>query len=511
MYSPFPLGINDYKQSKVELNQFSGSEVKEALSKNAGVISKIISEASPDGYLTKALMGFMNQIIRSEVTLDDKPGDAITEKLEDLYHNKSAVSQREEELIERANEFDPADTIPEDIAEALQAHLRVETSKNFIARDDKTKSFEKAMFLGLFNDFTRLNKAQNPNNLNLKQIQTASGSTWDYLGDSFVGGHTLAVNSDSYKVNNGSNNLLGVIADGVTTSPGTPLDYFGGHNLSKILTKNVQNSNFQNFRASSKEPSSKADLQQDELRAWTHISKNIIDFFAELDQANFKYNPQENFFDQATQFLEETGKPDHAKAIQEESLKDAITAMAPFYGIVKDLSSKLKESYPELERNIGLASTLQYAVELGDKIVTVKLGDSDVACYGTNGKKLKPGSKFTQEVIKSPSLESSLSKPNNYFGVKIDQNADIREVSIPPVFVNQDGSTYLGNHYIGELSVSVYDKKDVDQVLITSDGCLENGTNLAEDIHTDPKQNFIDLISHNDSDDKTALVFKKAS
>lgn len=511
MYSTFPLGVNNYAQSKAELSQYSGSEVKEALSQNISTIGKIINGASPEAYITEALMTYMDQIIRKDIILGDKPGDEMAEKLDDLYNSESVVSEKEKALIEEANSYDPADTVPIDMGEALKAHLRVDASKKFITRDEKTKSFEKAMFLGLFNDVTRLQKSQNPNNLILKELTTPSGSSWNYLGDSFVGGHTLAVNSDSYKINNGSNNLLGVIADGVTTSVGTAMDYFGGHNLSKLLTQNIQNFNFQSFETSDLETRSKDNLNSEELEAWTKISESIIDFFSELHAANFKHNPQENFFDEVTEFLEQAGKPNSAKAIQEKGLQNTITAMAPFYGIVKELSTKLKDAYPKLDQPIGLASTLQYAVELGDKIVTVKLGDSDVSCYGVDGKKLDPESKFIQRDTCSEKLEGSYLRPSNYMGINLNKDADLEEISFPPIVVNKDGNVYANNYYLGELSVSIYDKKVVDQVMISSDGCLANGKELDHDMQTDPKQNFISLISNNDSDDKTALVFKKAS
>jgi hypothetical protein len=536
MYSVFPYGAKDHQQFKSELNQFSKSDIKDALKKERKLLQNIFFDMSTNGFLRTELLSFVDQIIRSEVNLDTDPGNKIADKIDSLYSTEISLTDEDLKNAALAESYSVYDTMPPELSQAAQKKYRSLQAKQLYDLDDQSKVLEKAMIMGVFNDVTRLNWLKNPNNLNPKQLATADGS-WDYLADSFVGGHTLAVNSDAYKVSGSSPNLLAVLADGVSYSypdsvkqellrEGVYKDQeeldrdlyenrasevnkkntglFAGSLLAKALTNKISTFKYESFIDQDTPSVHMDDLTDKEDDMRIKIGTDIIGFFADLQTQGFKYDPNqsEDFFKQSQAFIKEKGREDEANALNETNLRLSITALAPLYNIQDSITKELQNKYQGVTLDISAASTLNYALEIGDKIITVNLEDSDIACYDKEGEKLSTKNAYKQNpknLIEK--IDGTHVIRHSYFSVGLNRENDVTAFGVSP---NKKSSK-------PGLVVSVYDKTDVDSVVLASDGCLDRSKILPKQMDPDLKQSFINLISNDDSDDKTAIVLKKTS
>lgn len=529
MYSVFPYGPEDHKKFQTALNQFTAPEVKTALEKNLDVVKKIIHEASANNFLTLELIKFVDKVINSEVNLTEKPGDVIANQIDELYEKPINLTDAELKLVEEANQRSVDSTLPPELALAISKHAQAEGSKELFELDPKSKTLEKAMFLGMFNDITRMQWLKNPNNLKEKNLETPNGN-WQYLADSFRGGHTLAVNSDAYRVPEKSQNLLAVLADGVTYSYPSSIQQahtdsdlyqnrhspvnktntglFTGSYFAKALVNKIDKFDFESFGKIDEAKSiDMDDLSNEADDRRIEINSDIFGFFSELQEKGFAYdssNKKEDFFSQTKTFLENQGDTNAVEALDEPNLRASIIALAPFYKFQDSVVQELQNIYHGIALEKSPASTLNYALAIGNKIVTVKFVDSDIACYDKDGKKLSERTQFKQDPLKaSYKIDNVEVFGDTHLGIDLDENNQLIKASVPPY--------KLGSKHLGNLSVTVYDKEDVDQIVLTSDGCLDKKKTLAQQMSPDSKQKFIDLISNQDSDDKTVIVLKKAS
>jgi hypothetical protein len=528
MYSVFPYIVSDYKSAQARMSQHKAQDLQKAFAEDKDVFHKIISETFQNSYLEKSLLNFIGEII----THGQTTGEELVQKVDALYKEPITLTTEELNFFDKVNAKVSDDTTlsPEE-SRIMTKHMNSQNSKKLTKLDERSKTLEKTIILNMLNDALRKN--QQIHNPKFKELKL-SNSTWSYAADSFVGYHTLGVNSDAFKVNPKSKHLLGVLADGVTFAipdslkthyknlnkenelydcySQASLDYlktFTAHNFANTLTETVAEFPFERFVDDNYTQIDTNKLNDGQRDLRKQISTDVFGFFKQVHRDGFSYEPSssKDFISQYKDFLCQQGRKDECAVFDDIDLRNVLAAAAPLYVIKDKLNELFAPKYQGLNQDISGASTLVYAVELGDKIAAVKISDSDIACYDKDGQKLIPQKSYLQD-----------NGEKTYATINLDSDQKITSLTFPrqaELTQLEKANPKLKNY---RFEISLYDKKDVDQVVMVSDGAIRKGKSLPEQINTDEKKNFSELASaiptnsdSHDYDDKTVIVLKKAS
>ncbi len=448
------------------------------------------STFSYNSYIKKSISEFIDDLIKSENIIgNNQTGDFIKSELDKIHNPELNLTKSEQEAFEALysekksdddatslekavvnKDIDTEDfTSPEEALidqygqDVFQKYLDTLDLRATKDQSAETKTLEKAILLNYFSDALRKHHVISTKNPEIKSCKTPSGS-WNYAADSFVGCHTLGVNSDSFSTSKNAKALLGVLGDGVTfafspeelkgRNPSTVVDFdkdtkdanlrrFGGHNIARTVTNAISNFNFNSFHGSTKVQEEKST----NLKSYTSVITALKKI---AEDTNFKADPTSGLgiLEQYSNYLETSGKaeekPELTEILNDNKARLIFTALAPIIFIKDAVGKELRETYKDFRKTLLANMTLNYSLDLEDKIVQVQIGDADTACYDATGNKINPEFNFTVNapldlVMDGSQLAALLYPPPN------------SDFSLSPAF---------------KTVVKIYDKKDVDKIAL---------------------------------------------
>lgn len=556
MYSVFPYQQPQIDQAKSAINKHSLGQLQVAVSADQEVLKRILNSTfSYNSYIEKSILKFTDSLIKGEYIHNSPVGDFLESELDKIYNPELSLTQAEQDAFAafgrlnhgKEDDLDATDLEIHgtDVIGAAEEPASSEASSTVISEKEElinqygqttyqkyldtldlratkdqsseTKSFEKAILLNYFSDALRKHHIISTKNPEIKSCETPSGS-WNYAADSFVGFHTLGVNSDAFSASKNSTALLGVIGDGVTHAFSTeelnghsPIDVvkfykdtcdanlrrFGGHNIARTVTNAISNFDFDSFHGSTKVKEEKPT----NLQPYTSVIKALKKI---ANDTKFKADGESDLgiLEQYSNYLEAKGKTEEKSKLTEilndNKARLIFTALAPIIFIQDKVGEELKKTYKDFPETLLANMTLNYSLELEDKIVQVQIGDADTACYDAKGNKIDPEFNFT---INAP-IELAM------------ERSQLAALLYPSP--NSDFSLFPALDTV----VKIYDKKDVDKIAQVSDGATEdsNTKTLPKTLPTNIKDAFSELAAvvplhkgKKDYDDKTIMLFQKAS
>lgn len=406
-------------------------------------------------------------------------GTKVQEKLEDIYHG-----------IELGNE--PNQKVDDDGTDiGTDIDLLNQTAKS--SKPDKELSSSQAshgkgLVLNFLRDFIleRNYLSKTPQ----KKFQDPSGSNWESAAVSITGRHTEAVNSDSMQEAKNSSLILGVVADGISNminpedmfafqsirnrirkgeldleEANFELDFlynrdtfsYGSHYLAKSITSRITDpelpkSLLRSAREESGTLSSKAsetvkDLKKNPDYFWTFF-KDYFDSGRRPDQ-----DPDLNFYENFAQALEnepniqkhiERDLPGFCEAIRNKETQLYLTAVAPIFIAKKEIEADFENELKGHPNSVNGGAQLAYAMDLGDKVALVRIGDAPIKAFNKDGDLIEQENNLetTEEETVMGSMHIDFDKETNKAELSLENTPFIEiidKTKIDTIFMGSDG------------------------------------------------------------------------
>ncbi len=328
------------------------------------------------------------------------------------------------------------------------------------------------------NEMRKLANGISTNSVTKKSIQDFSQVTWKRSSISFTGTHTHGVNSDAVLESN-SSRVLAAVADGISKPDLSPnrndplVSEYSSATAARAVIQALEN-----FSPSL--DSSQARSISEDNRTKQEILKNPLEFLNKL-KAFFNYLYHKSFtghidfqksdlpknLRELIEKLRETlSNQDDLNALNDKDVFEHLTiaeaALCCDYNLTETFSNKHQTS------NLSAATTLSFALDFGDKISFVNIGDSPILIFDTEGKLLK-----SQGVSNSHVVSNAFTTARDVYG-NIYQDPYHFKLSSDEIFT--------------------IDKKQIGGFIIFSDGFMPERQSIedfARDITTGGDENFI--------------------
>jgi serine/threonine protein phosphatase PrpC len=304
---------------------------------------------------------------------------------------------------------------------------------------------------------------------------------WTRSSLSLTGTHTHGVNSDAV-LQKTNPRILAAVADGISIPslyPDNPRDFYVNQYSSATGSKGVIEG-LENFNPSV-QISSETQENPDELKL--RIQDDSIFFFNDLLQlynqelnSNIINSQQEslakpknlneliNLFktnNQLGERLKQKCDVDNLKALNDKTVTQHLALAEAVLQSQQNLKKVFDERHPSIRLSAG--TTLSFAMDLGDQIGFVNIGDSPIFVFDKQG-----------QLINSPGI-SSTNVIRNSIAVKRTSKDNLTEIE----------KTELSNS-----DICIVDKKDIGSFLIMSDGATPKSTNaesFSSEVIKDPE------------------------
>jgi serine/threonine protein phosphatase PrpC len=314
-----------------------------------------------------------------------------------------------------------------------------------------------------------------------ENFKDSTKQNWTRSSLSFTGTHTHGVNSDAV-LQKTNPRILAAVADGVSIPslcPENPRDFYVNQYSSATGSKGVIEG-LENFNPSV-QISSETQENQDELKL--RIQDDSIFFFNDLLQlynqesnSNIINSQQEslakpknlndliNLFKTNTQLgdcLKQKYGVDNLKALNDKTVTQHLALAEAVLQSQQNLKKVFDERHPSIKLSAG--TTLSFAMDLGDQIGFVNIGDSPIFVFNKQ-----------RQLINSPRINSS-HKVRNPIAVKR---------------TSKDNLTEIEKTELSDSDICIVDKKDIGSFLIMSDGAIAKGTNaesFSSEVIKDPE------------------------
>ena len=328
------------------------------------------------------------------------------------------------------------------------------------------------------NEMRKLANGTKTNSVTKKSIKDFSEVTWNRSSISLTGTHTHGVNSDAVLESNTSR-VLAAVADGISRPALSPnrndplVSEYSSATAARAVIQALEN-----FSPSL--DSSKAISISEENPTKQKILKNPLEFlyklkkiFNLLHHKNFTGNidSQEsdlpkNLRELIEKLREKSSNKDDLDALNDKDVLEHLTiaeaALCCDYNLTEVFSNKHKT------KNLSAATTLSFALDFGDKISFVNIGDSPILIFDTEGKLLKSQGVSNSNVVR------------NAFATARDTNGRIYRDP--------------NNFTLSSDEIFTIDKKQIGGFIIFSDGFMlkkQSIEDFATDITTTGNENFI--------------------
>ena len=507
MYSVFPYGQSHVNKFVSELNKYSATDVKKALEKDYDTLKKIIGFSFDQEYLHETMFQFIDDVVKTNICTDGDFGNLMEKRLVKIYDQEVELTAEEQALNQEVGD----ETLSIEQQDVVD---KIRSSEEVNQQEQKVKLQDKAFLLDILDSSIRKYLISNPSRIQ-KQSLKVGGKKYACVAESFTGKHT-PIKSDHHGINPKNRNLFAVICDG-TTNNYTKEDndnhsqreledctseisisnarLFTGYNAAKPIAETITSFPFSqlgyfDFSQLGESNDFKADL----MKYFKQIGADMKKGF------QFKKSDDKNIIQQYIEWLEGNGDRTTASLLKDKRLQFALIASMPlFNGMTKALSS-IKTIYKDRKKDVSAATTTSYCFEMNGKIISVQAGDSDVAAYGENNRKLKP-----EKTLYINHYEQDCSKIQVGFRLYYDSEAD-----------EHRGKAFFPLKY----KISVYDKNDVHKIAMISDGAAiySNGRELPDELDGSIEENLSKIAYSTPGseenphiDDKTAIFIAKAA
>ena len=440
---------NNFNEIGQRFKQISNESLKETLSqyKNTFLSKDSLERLGLKTQPVTLLLNLMEQIINI------KPDCELSEKFFN-YIDKfiaSEVSSTDEEKI-----YDFYDTDLED-----------DTDEAYDRNPQKTH-----YACGLVKYIYELNQmrqiASGASEIPKEDFKDSTGQKWTRSSLSFTGTHTHGVNSDAV-LQTTKPRILAAVADGISTPsfyPNYANDYYENQYSSATGSKGVIEG-LKNFNPSI-QISSQTQKNPDELKL--RIQNDSISFFNYLlklynQESNSKIiNGQQeslakpnnlneliNLFKTNKQLgerLKQKSGVDNLKALDDKTVTQHLALAEAVLQSQQNLKKVFDERHPSIRLSAG--TTLSFAMDLGDQIGFVNIGDSPIFVFNKQG-----------QLINSQGISSSCYIEN---AISVQRTSDDKLPEITKTMLRSS-------------DICIVDKKDIGSFLIMSDGATPKNTN----------------------------------
>lgn len=379
-------------------------------------------------------------------------------------------------------------------------------------------------------------------------INDATGTSWTSASVSIAGNHTKAVNSDSYQEPKPGSRILGLVADGVSHCP-NPIDdaeiarlkassqdeftiqgqvapnetlmhalykkdsnSYGSHYFSKLVGQSVNEFYLPQSMIFNENSPTLSD--QNAINAAQRIVKNPMRFWNdtlyELIGNVDKDSLDTNFFEAIANYLQqnpmEDSYPKLDLVLRDKTVQQFLIAALPLSRFNLDaIGEKFTEIFDEKDKSIMAASHLSYAMDLGDKIALVRIGDSPIKAFDFEGTNIIGTNNIS---FKSPDPESEekLNSRRQNLAITIDRTKNPDQAPVIDIPNNN-------------VVIELVDKAKVDYIAIASDGIGEKADfsqRITDIFDKKSPQSSKEVINEalklsTDRDDRTMVVLKRNS
>lgn len=541
---PFHKSLKDDLNRSSEIPKFEEyGNNHNRKSKQLDTVKKSVLENS--SFANPALFGklltFLDTIfsLGSDRVLKNNPGEKLGDKIENHLDEIFKVAD-----IEVGTE------IPDEHGTGKDTDLQGSPTEQSIALTEEQKLHGKGLVMNFLRDYV-LEK----NFLQLAAENTivdATGTSWTSSAVSLTGNHTKAVNSDSYQEPKNGSRILGLVADGVSHCP-NPIDdvemaklkagseaeftlegeldpnkalidalfkkdsdSYGSHYFSKLVGQEV---NEFVVPATVLCDGTDSDLTPQATTTAQKLIKEPNYFWSvlvpHLFENKFISYSTENFFQDVSSCLEDgewksylnqIQYPDLDLALKNKEVQQYLVAMMPLsQHNFSPIAREFAEVFQEKGKSISTATHLSYAMDLGDKIALVRIGDSPIKAFDFEGTTISGTNNisFKKEVQAS---DEKLNKQSQNIIITINRTRNPKqtpEINIPDNRVVIELVDKAKVAYIAIASDGISEKKDFNKNI---SNILSNAGNLSS---KEVINKALELST--DRDDRTMVVLKRNS